>query len=118
MVLLLRVNLHHTESEEDTSDLAASEANPDQTPAPNRDRGTPEEIAALLRLVGVLGLTMVLGISTFFGLGLLADRHFDLHGAGIITGLLAGIGLSLYWSYSRIARHLDRFAPHNRNQQQ
>ena len=88
---------------------------PNLASAPNHGQDNANEMMELLRLVGILGLTMVLGISTFFGLGLLAERYLALHGVGIILGLLAGVVLSLYWTYNRIARHLDRFAPNHRN---
>ncbi len=85
--------------------------------APSADAGR-EELMALLRLVPVLGLTVAAGIAAGLLLGLEMDRRLPLHGGGTIAGLLLGLGLSFFWAYRHIVRHLERFAPkrHDRHE--
>ena len=75
-----------------------------------------EELGPLLRLFTSLGLTVTLGIAGFFWLGVYLDGKIAPLGlapkgtAGVVF-LLAGLGLSLYWAYLAIARHLEKSAP-------
>lgn len=72
------------------------------------------ELGALLRLFSSLGITVALGIAGFFFLGILADRKalelgYRTGGAARVAFLLAGVALSVYWAYLRIARHLNEY---------
>ena len=91
------------------------QSEPERGPDPDSGR---KELMALLRLVPVLGLTVSAGIAAGLLLGLELDRRLPLHGGGTITGLLLGLGLSFFWAYRRIARHMERFAPerHDRHE--
>ena len=75
-----------------------------------------EEMGELLRLFSALGVTVAVGIVGFFWLGLWVDRKVsDLgwrtYGVPRIVAVLFGVGVSVYWAYLRIARHLDKFSP-------
>lgn len=75
-----------------------------------------EELGDLLRLFSSLGLTVCLGILGCFLLGIWADGKLNAMGwqtrnLGRIIGLLIGLGMSLYWAYLRIKRHLDKYDP-------
>lgn len=75
-----------------------------------------EEMGELLRLFSALGVTVAVGIVGFFWLGLWVDRKLsDLgwrtYNIPRIAAVLIGVGVSIYWAYLRIARHLDKFAP-------
>lgn len=75
-----------------------------------------EELGDLLRMFSSLGLTVCAGILGFFLLGIWADGKLSAIGwqtrnLGRIIGLLIGLGLSLYWAYLRILRHLQKYDP-------
>ncbi len=75
-----------------------------------------EEMGELLRLFSALGVTVAVGIVGFFWLGLWVDRKLsDLgwrtYGVPRLAAVLFGVGVSIYWAYLRIAKHLDKFAP-------
>ncbi len=75
-----------------------------------------EELGELLKLFSGLGVTVAVGIVGFFLLGLWADgrlREWGYQTRGIprVAGVVVGVGLSLYWAYLRITRHLERFEP-------
>lgn len=77
------------------------------------------ELGALLKLFSSLGITVAAGIVGFFLLGLYLDRKasamgYETHGVPKIALLLLGVGLSVYWAYLRIARHLDKYEPKER----
>lgn len=78
------------------------------------NRFAREELGDLLRLFSSLGITVALGIVGFFLLGVWGERR--LADWGYPTGkwlrvgmLLVGLGLSVYWAYLRIARHLEKY---------
>ena len=80
----------------------------------DRGRIPGGELGELLKLFTALGFTVAVGIVGFFLLGLWADRKlsgmgWQAHGVPRILITLFGIGLSIYWAYLRIARHLDKF---------
>ncbi len=73
-----------------------------------------EELGALLKLFSSLGLTLTFGIVGSFWLGLYINKTLIRHGiqtrgVPVILFVLAGIALSIYWCYMRIARHLSKF---------
>lgn len=75
------------------------------------DRG---EMGELLKLFSSLGVTVAFGITALFFIGLRADRGLvsfglDTHGLGKFVGLFLGLGLTGYWAYQRILRHLRKF---------
>ncbi|MCD8141450.1 MAG: AtpZ/AtpI family protein [Planctomycetaceae bacterium] len=75
-----------------------------------------EEMGELLKLFSGLGVTVAVGIVGFFLLGLWADGRlqewgWQTRGIPRVVGVVVGVGLSVYWAYLRIARHLERFAP-------
>ena len=75
------------------------------------DRG---ELGALLKLFSSLGITVAFGIVGFFLLGLYVDRRllemgWNTRGVPRVVFLLAGLGLSVYWAYLRIAKHLEKY---------
>lgn len=75
------------------------------------DRG---ELGALLRLFSSLGVTVAAGIVGFFLLGIYAERkaaEFGYPTGGVlrVAVLLVGLGLSVYWAYLRIVKHLDKY---------
>lgn len=79
-----------------------------------------EELGELLRLFSSLGLTVVAGIVGFFLLGLwadgkLADMGWQTRKLGRIIGLVFGLGMSMYWAYLRIMRHLCKYEPDDDN---
>ncbi|MDR1535131.1 MAG: hypothetical protein LBU64_08555 [Planctomycetota bacterium] len=83
-------------------------------------RFAQEELGELLRLFTSLGLTVALGITGFFLLGRylegrIASLGVPAAGFGKIAGLLLGLFLSLFWSYTRIVRHLDKYAARPKN---
>jgi hypothetical protein len=72
------------------------------------------ELGALLRLFSSLGITVAAGIVGFFFLGVFVERKalelgYRTGGALRIAFLLAGVGLSVYWAYLRIAKHIETF---------
>lgn len=78
-----------------------------------------EEMGELLQLFSSLGITVAVGIAGFFWAGLWLDRHltamgWTTHKLPRIAGMLLGVGLTIYWAYLRIARHLDKYDPHNK----
>lgn len=78
-----------------------------------------EEMGELLRLFSGLGFTVVIGILGFFLLGVWADGKLAALGYNTrklcrIAGLLFGLGMSMYWAYLRIMRHLDKFDPNRK----
>lgn len=78
------------------------------------DRFEREELGELLKLFTALGVTVAVGITGFFFLGVrldawLAEAGWSAGGPGKICGLLLGLGLSVSWAYMRIARHLRKF---------
>ncbi len=78
-----------------------------------------EEMGELLRLFSALGITVAAGIAGFFFLGVQADKWLAeaglrSYGLGRIIGLLLGLGLTAYWAYLRIARHLRKFEQHSK----
>lgn len=75
-----------------------------------------EEMGELLRLFSSLGVTVAVGIVGFFWLGMWVDRKLTNWGWSTyniprIAAVLVGVGLTIYWAYLRIARHLDKYAP-------
>lgn len=75
-----------------------------------------EEMGELLKLFSGLGITVAVGIVGFFLLGLWVDGRlqewgWQTRGVPRVVSVVAGVGLSIYWAYLRIARHLERFAP-------
>ena len=75
-----------------------------------------EEMGELIKLFSSLGITVAVGILGFFVLGLWLDRKlvgmgYATGGMGRIVCLLAGLGLTLYWAYLRIVKHLRKFGP-------
>ncbi len=84
------------------------------------ERFQREELGELLKLFSSLGITMAFGIVAFFLAGMWVDRQLTgmghpTRGAGRIVFLLAGLGMSVYWSYLRIARHLKKFDAKDRD---
>lgn len=78
------------------------------------DNFAREELGALLRLFSALGITVAVGIAGFFFLGVYIDRKLSAMGYATrglprIGFLLFGLGMSIYWAYLRIARHLDKY---------
>ncbi len=78
------------------------------------ERFQREELGELLKLFSSLGITLAFGIVAFFLLGVWLDRRlpawgYETRGLGRIVCLLFGLGMSVYWSYLRIARHLKKF---------
>lgn len=75
-----------------------------------------EEMGELLRLFSALGITVALGITGFFLAGLWADRAltaegWKTYGLGRVGGVVLGLGLSFYWAYLRIVKHLRKYEP-------
>jgi hypothetical protein len=73
-----------------------------------------EEMGALLRLFSALGVTVAVGIVGFFLLGLwvdgqLRDMGWRTYGLPRLGGILAGLGVTVYWAYLRIFKHLQKF---------
>lgn len=73
-----------------------------------------EELGALLRLFSALGVTVAAGIVGFFLMGLWADGQlremgWRTHGLPRLAGVLLGLGVTVYWAYLRIVRHLRTF---------
>ncbi len=78
-----------------------------------------EEMGELLRLFSALGVTVAAGIVGCFLLGLWVDGQ--LRGMGWRTynvpklaGVVAGLGVTMYWAYLRIVRHLRKYEDGNR----
>lgn len=72
------------------------------------------ELGDLLKMFSALGVTVAVGITVFFFIGLRADAWmaeagWRMYGAGKIAGLLFGLGLTGYWSYLRIIKHLRKY---------
>ncbi len=75
-----------------------------------------EELGDLLRMFSALGVTVAAGVTGFFLLGLWLEKKavawgYEVQGWLRIVFLLLGLGLSVYWAYLRIARHIDKYAP-------
>jgi hypothetical protein len=73
-----------------------------------------EEMGELLKLFSALGITVAVGITAAFFAGVRLDGWLEgaghrTYGMGKIAGLFLGLGLSVYWAYLRIARHLRKF---------
>jgi hypothetical protein len=73
-----------------------------------------EEMGELLRLFSALGVTVAVGIVACFLLGLWVDGQ--LRGMGWRTynvpklgGVVLGLGMTMYWAYLRIVRHLRKY---------
>ena len=73
-----------------------------------------EELGHLLKLFSSLGIVATLAIVGFFLLG----RHVDgflkaegvnTRGVPAVLFALAGVAVAVFWSYARIARHLEKF---------
>ena len=74
------------------------------------------ELGELLRLFTSLGITVALGITGFFLLGIHLDGRaaaagIETRGAARILGILVGLFLSVSWAYMRISRHLEKYPP-------
>ncbi len=96
-----RTGRHESETEKRRKELA-------------NERFQREELGELLKLFSSLGITVAFGIVAFFLLGVWLDRRlpalgFETRGMARIVCLLLGLGMSVYWSYLRIARHLKKF---------
>ena len=73
-----------------------------------------EEMGELLKLFSALGITVAVGITGFFFAGLRADKWlaeagWRTYGLGKFAGLFLGLGLTVYWAYLRIAKHLKKY---------
>ncbi len=73
-----------------------------------------EEMGALLRLFSALGVTVAAGIVGFFLIGLWVDGRlremgWQTRGLPRLAGVLVGVGVTVYWAYLRIAKHLRTF---------
>ena len=73
-----------------------------------------EELGALLRLFSALGVTVAVGITACFLLGLWVDGQLRALGwrtynVPKLGGLALGLGMTMYWAYLGIVRHLRKF---------
>ncbi len=80
------------------------------------DNFAREELGALLRMFSALGLTVALGVLGSFLLGVWAEKtliRLDIVSGGWVkvVFMILGLGMSVYWAYLRIARHLDKYGP-------
>ncbi|MCC8167560.1 MAG: AtpZ/AtpI family protein [Planctomycetes bacterium] len=71
-------------------------------------------MGALLRMFSNLGITVAVGIVAAFLLGIwldnkLVEMGYVTRGAVRILCTLGGLGLTLYWAYLRIIKHLKTF---------
>ncbi len=79
--------------------------------ARHASRSDQAELAALLKLVGTLGITVCGGIAALFFAGFALDAHFQLGGIGTASGTVFGIAGSFYWAYHCIMKHLAVYSP-------
>lgn len=82
-----------------------------------------EEMGDLLRLFSSLGITVAVGILGFFLAGLWVDRRlgemgWQTYGLPRIVAIFLGLGLTVYWAYLRIARHLKKYEPQEEEEKQ
>ncbi len=73
-----------------------------------------EEMGALLRMFSSLGITVAVGIVAAFLFGIwlddkLVEMGYATRGAVRIICTLGGLGITLYWAYLRITKHLKTF---------
>ncbi len=81
-----------------------------------------EELGDLLRMFSSLGITVGAGIALFFWAGVWSEKKLADWGWPVgkwlrIGTLLLGLGLTLYWAYLRIARHLEKYEEHDEKKQ-
>ena len=67
-----------------------------------------KEIFQGLGLVSQLGLTMVVSILVMFFIGLLIDRHWQLHGVAIVVFIFLGIITGAFSCYKLLKRNEDK----------
>ncbi|MCC8108190.1 MAG: AtpZ/AtpI family protein [Planctomycetes bacterium] len=84
------------------------------TKGPADKRFEREEMGALLKMFSSLGITVAVGIVAAFLLGIwlddkLVEMGYATRGAVRIVCTLGGLGISLYWAYLRITKHLKTF---------
>ena len=87
------------------------------------EKFTREELGPLLKLFSSIGITLTLGIVGFFLAGSYIDKtlkkmEIATHGLPVIVAVLAGVGLSIYWCYMRIAKHLAKYETRDSDDEQ
>jgi F0F1-type ATP synthase assembly protein I len=63
-----------------------------------------QELTKYLHLIIKIGSGVLASILIGFTFGLLVDRYFNLHGAGLMVGVLVGVGIGFLWIYREVMK--------------